>query len=181
MGTSQTVTQSFFCQEFDAVTASQVQNTNTTAYHHSVERFLKADMTISCDDRRYKWLHRYGQLMVLVYPVGVPLITLLLLYKRRRIIEHRKSREGPKSLRGLSFLFRMYRVEDWWMAPVDMARRLCLSSFLFNFGPTNQLLMAFCIGAGSIVVVREVAPFYDDNMDMTYGWESQGGWGWGWG
>ena len=52
------------------------------------------------------------------------------------------------------------------MAPVDMFRRLFLSSILLLIpGPTSQLVCALVVGVFTILAAREFTPFYDASMD----------------
>ena len=118
-------------------------------------------MVISCDDARYDFITLYSMIMVAVYPIGMPLVLLVLLWSRSGDIAARKTRAGGKSLNGLSFFFSPFNVGFWWMAVLDMYRRLSLSSLLLWLKPTEQLIAAFCVGWVTTVAAREASPFYD--------------------
>ena len=72
MPVSTTITQTFACQKIDD------------------EFFLRADMTVACDpfSARRQWWKNYAYCMLLLYPIGFPLLLLsLLLPQRARIRE----------------------------------------------------------------------------------------------
>ncbi|KAG5192406.1 hypothetical protein JKP88DRAFT_284355 [Tribonema minus] len=49
------------------------------------ESYLRADYSIRCYDRRYWPYFAYAMAMILVYPVGVPALNAVLLYRKRRL------------------------------------------------------------------------------------------------
>ena len=82
------------------------------------EKFMIDDMTLSCNDDspRYRTTYGFAVAMGLVFPVGVPLAALLLLWSRRREIEERTTRMGGEELNVLAFFFRTYSPETWYWA-----------------------------------------------------------------
>ena len=47
-------------------------------------RFMVADYSISCDSEKYQYFFYYALLCILIYPIGVPLFYITILYKNRR-------------------------------------------------------------------------------------------------
>ena len=59
-------------------------------------------------------MQQYALAMVFAYPLGVPILMWLLLWRRRQDISTRESRSGDESLDALSFLFRLYSPGKWY-------------------------------------------------------------------
>ena len=49
--------------------------------------YLRADYRILCTDPKHRVLQLYAAIMVVVYPVGIPLMYTLLLYRLRRVLK----------------------------------------------------------------------------------------------
>ena len=49
--------------------------------------YLRADYRILCTDRKHRALQLYAAIMIVVYPVGIPLMYTLLLYRLRRVLK----------------------------------------------------------------------------------------------
>ena len=76
-GTSTTVLRFFNCVEYESVDATGSLETL---------RVLQADHSISCDSPSYKAWTGYAVIMVLIYPIGIPMLYLAeLLYHRKAI------------------------------------------------------------------------------------------------
>ena len=73
--------------------------------------FLKADYRIVCEGAEYKEIERNARVAVLMYPVGIPLMYLLLLIAARQAIV----KERPTRLSAaLSFLHRDFVARLYW-------------------------------------------------------------------
>eukprot|EP01033_Poteriospumella_lacustris_P006925 gene6925-4991_t len=76
---SVTIFQTFICQNVDPNGEDANEN----------DWFLTADMSISCSSPYYKSWRAYAIFMIFVYPIGIPLSYLVMLYKRRKEISTR--------------------------------------------------------------------------------------------
>jgi len=99
--------------------------------------FLKVDYSINCDSDEHKFYEAYAGFMILVYPVGIPLMYFILLYMRRAeldpgqerfthelgseeagmnraIAERKRLMLADPSLASLRFLFGAYEPQCWW-------------------------------------------------------------------
>eukprot|EP00618_Florenciella_parvula_P033440 CAMPEP_0119507272 /NCGR_PEP_ID=MMETSP1344-20130328/27222_1 /TAXON_ID=236787 /ORGANISM="Florenciella parvula, Strain CCMP2471" /LENGTH=175 /DNA_ID=CAMNT_0007543895 /DNA_START=144 /DNA_END=668 /DNA_ORIENTATION=+ len=94
--TSLTIFRTFYCVEMP-----------------SGERFLEADLAISCDrsDRGVQLV--YSWLMILIYPLGIPASFFVVLYRQRDVIatldEGTPSGLLPKQVAPLTFLYHNYK------------------------------------------------------------------------
>ena len=122
--------------------------------------YMTADMSIPIDSGRYESIRVYAITMFILYPIGMPLGLFVLLWFHRREIQARTSRKGGKSLAVLSFFFKIFSPKLWYLAVVDLVRRLALSSLLLVAGKSYQLLLALCIQIIFIVTYRELGPYW---------------------
>ena len=87
-------------------------------------KYMLEDMTLRCDDGRYRTTRDFALVMGVAFPIGVPLGAYTLLWSRRHEIEQRDTRLGGEELDAFSFFYRLYAPHKWWMASVDLIRRL---------------------------------------------------------
>jgi hypothetical protein len=107
--------------------------------------FLRADLSIACHNRRYYVGAVWAGLMVFVYPVGIPLGYLLLLWSISAKINpavgcevaheggtgtgegavvaaQAEAREADESTQYASFLYEAYQGRFWWWEPLECVR-----------------------------------------------------------
>ena len=46
-------------------------------------RYLASDNSLDCDKPRYALMEAYASIMVMVYPLGCPLLVLIILFRHR--------------------------------------------------------------------------------------------------
>ncbi|GMH94871.1 hypothetical protein TrST_g7752 [Triparma strigata] len=127
--------------------------------------YLKADYGLKCYTTIYYRWQGFAWIMALVYPLGVPLMYSLLLYKYRRNInpevesksmeDQMTKREKDPSIKILSFLWISYKPECWWFEIFECARRLLMTGGLVfidqgsplqvSCGLTITFFSLFCI------------------------------------
>ena len=121
-------------------------------------RMLMVDYSISCQTDTYTAYKVLGVFMVLVWPLGVPLLYLAVLYRRRhrlnpaywvpeckdmdeeQICNFREENSRNDNIR---FLFDMYRPKTWWWEVLETFRRLLLAGALVVFD-AGSALQYFC-------------------------------------
>ena len=121
------------CQEFDA--EGTVPGDDT---------YMTQDLSISCTSQRYSDMYLYAVLMIFVYPIGIPLSYLYVLYRARRFImfpdEPLRSlvEETNRAdvLKAITKLFIYYKPEFWYWEVVEafyrLARIYAAASFPFT-------------------------------------------------
>jgi len=100
-GASIVICQSFRCAEFDDGT-------------NNAQRYLAADLSVSCDSDEYTSITSYAGVMLALLPVGVPLTMHATLYASKGAIQARATRTGDAELEHLSVWFAPYKPEKWW-------------------------------------------------------------------
>ena len=96
-------------------------------------------MILECGTKRHNMIVGYGYAMMLVYPLGVPLLLSTMLWMKRKEIEGRQTRDGDASLSSLSILFAIYKPKQWFASIVDIYRRLIISSLTLFMPSTMQV------------------------------------------
>jgi hypothetical protein len=87
-------------------------------------KYLTADFTVLFDDDRWRAYLPYTIIMTIVYPVGVPLLFAVLLYRSRLHLSDRGVEQR------LGFLFRGYHRRFYYFEVIDMMHKLMLCSLL---------------------------------------------------
>jgi len=136
------------------------------------ESYLRVDYSIDCNGDFYNnLLLPYAGLMILLYPLGIPLMYFLLLWGVRDELDPypddlRKSqvtRAHDPDLRHLTFLFLTYRPKSWWFEVLECFRRLILTAGLVFFldGTAMQIVIGMALALGAVKILGQVKPYYD--------------------
>ena len=88
---------------------------------------LRADYSIECFTTRHKFYWPIAAVFAL-YPVGFPLLMLLLIYK------YREPQADEEIAFGLKVFFENYEKKYWFWEITEMYRKLILISLIFLFG-----------------------------------------------
>ena len=136
--------------------------------------FLKVDYSIDCDSDEHALFEAYAGVMILIYPVGIPLMYFVLLFSKRAmldpgqekfahelgseqeglekaIMERKRLERDDPGLESLSFLYGAYEPQCYWFEVVETLRRLLLTGGLLflNPGTGGQIAASIimCLGA----------------------------------
>jgi len=154
---SRRVCQSFRCEEY------HVQNGESV-------RYLSADSGIDCASARYDWMTLLAACMVIIYPIGAPLLLFVLLFKYRarlnppnkdehEVIEARK--EDPVLASEPVTAFSMlYRPRFWAFEIYNMIRRLLLTCAVLMCDDLAQTTVFVTVVAiVTLVIEQETKPY----------------------
>lgn len=136
-------------------------------------RWLKADYSISClDESRSQWVLFVG-IMLVVYPIGIPLGYFILLYRQRRLLNPhepvlgilpdypgfegavRYVRSKNIALQSTVFLWGSYEPRVYWWEVVEMLRKMLLTGAIVFMSPGTPTQV--CVH-GTNVVARKLGP-----------------------
>jgi hypothetical protein len=100
--------------------------------------------------------------MTLIYPIGIPLIFLILLLRNVR---------SPKleTEISLAFLYEAYQRESWFFELLDIAHKLFLSSLLVFFPKDFQIPVGLVVAVGYCVTILLLKPYVrviDDRLHL---------------
>eukprot|EP00903_Cladosiphon_okamuranus_P009051 g8653.t1 len=147
------------------------------------ERWLRADYGIDCDSSKHKAFQVYAGFMILVYPVGIPIVFAVMLWRKRSIINPPKDVPPPggvlnfphaQAARGeerygrpsepdprlsdrriaeTAFLWRAYRPEAYYYEVLECFRRLLLTGCLVFILPNSAGQAAVACVLAALTVV----------------------------
>ena len=129
---------------------------------------LKADYSIECFTTRHK-LYWPIAVVFALFPVGFPLLVLLLIYK------HRNARNEDEFAFGLKVFFENYKKKFWFWEITEMYRKLILISliFLFDSQSISQIgLTVFTVNAFGVAYTffRPIKDKLEDRLQTFVLW-----------
>jgi hypothetical protein len=152
---------------------------------------LEVDYSVDCLGSRYQRYRTFALVMLAVWPIGIPVVLLSLLWKNWRhtvqtfeaaaagnaheqptIVFDADSAAAPHSKAQLTqryaFCLNDYRPEAWWFEPADMLRKLALSGLLqfVQRGTAAQVLVGCCISFASFGVHVWLLPYRETEANV---------------
>jgi len=124
--------------------------------------YLIADFGMECgSDIWKKWLP-YLTVMLFVYPIGIPLITFLALWR------HRHRLREPNTVFALGFMYEAYQLRYWWFEQIDMVYKLLMTAVLVQIAPPIRLQLGlFFVGIYTCLVLI-IQPFLRRSDDWFH-------------
>eukprot|EP00624_Nannochloropsis_granulata_P007363 evm.model.NODE_7317_length_6650_cov_13.684361.2 len=121
--------------------------------------YLVADFTIDCHSRYYLHHMPLIVLALAVYPIGIPLMFLLLLKYRRNMHPWEEN---------LSFLYKAYRRQYWWFEIYELVRKLFLTGLIIFIaaGTATQVAIACLVCAVTMCLHLKLAPYEERGDDI---------------
>ncbi|RYD66200.1 MAG: hypothetical protein EOP84_31330, partial [Verrucomicrobiaceae bacterium] len=160
--------------------------------------YLVADYSISCDAPDRSAYLTYGSLMILIYPIGIPLVYAVVLFKNRKRInpdwrkvvdveekkfvsnrviqkEKIKVRNTYEEIENIKLLFDSYVPKRWYFELFDCARRLLLGAVpvLIFRGSTLQIIIVLLISLCSVATFMYFNPYihvHDNHLAILAQW-----------
>lgn len=129
--------------------------------------YLRADYRILCTDAQRLTLQVYAGVMIVVYPVGIPLLYAVLLFQHRRVLADETAAESIASL------WEAYRPERFYYEVVECGRRIMLTGVIVFIYPNDaaQIAINILIAVFFFAIFDVLSPYACDS-DM---WLSRGG------
>eukprot|EP00752_Nemacystus_decipiens_P013346 g11816.t1 len=151
---SSTVFQTFACETLD----------------DDVE-YLRADYRIVCTDAKHRAFEVYAGIMIMVYPVGIPLLYAALLFQRRHVLADAGA--DKTVAQPIAGLWEPYRPERYYYEVVECGRRIMLTGVVVFIFPNDaaQIAVTMLIAFVFLMVFEMLSP-YESESDM---WLSRGG------
>jgi len=177
---------------FDAFTCFDIDDADGTLKDIGLPtRFLRADVNIDCDSNYYLVAKTWAIAMIFVYPIGIPLFYLYILYINRRAIRARNvydddadqiiSNEDSElddnphnnklfiSHNEIKFLFKNYKPQYWYWEVVETSRRLLLTGVLavIQAGTFYQIVSGILFSLVFLTLQAHFQPFLNENDDTV--------------
>lgn len=150
---------------------------------------IKVDHNLDCNADEHTFYALYATAMTLVYPIGIPFMYWVLLFRSRKLLnggqkekekimskeqalrealeERVKNEEKDPTLKALSFLYGNYEPKYWWFEVFESLRKLSLTGFLVFVAPGSaaQVLFSLIICFVALLVYRDCKPFTSESTD----------------
>ena len=137
-------------------------------------RYLKADYSLSCDTTEHAQMEVYAKIMILVYPVGVPLLYVFILGREYRLLRDEAARQKALLDDGSDashskMLWETYDARCWWWEIFECGRRLMLTGVIMFIKPESltQVVWATLMSALCLVMNAFFLPYADDMDDIV--------------
>ncbi len=127
-------------------------------------KYLRADYQILCTDEKHKSLQIYAGLLIALYPVGIPLLFAVLLYRHRDVLA--VSRANKTKAQSIASLWAPYRPNRFYSEVIECARRIMLTGVVVFIYPNDTAQIAITLlNSFLFFVVFEVLSPYKSASD----------------
>ena len=140
----------------------------------SAGSWLIADYALECDTSKHGAHSLFAGFMMAVYPIGIPALYFVLLYRHKGLINPPaedvgsalRTRDGSEALKPISFLFKYYKPSCWYFEVLESLRRVLLTGGIIFFG-TGALRAAvgLVVALLTVIVYREVSPYLAESVN----------------
>lgn len=130
------------------------------------EVYMTVDYTVECYTDRYYFAFSWALVMVVVYPIGVPLYYFYILHKHRYDIIRRDRTASNMDLKmeGIKFLYEVYKPCYWFWEVIEMYFRLSMTGLLvlLDQGSTLQIIVGIFFSLLFIKLYDISQPYVDE-------------------
>ena len=135
--------------------------------------YLRSDYRIECDSPKHKRFQIYAAFMIAVYPLGIPLLFALLLYRSRKALTNTSLRNDSEDLvqQSTSNLWKPYKPSAFYYEMVECGRRVMLTGVVVFIYPNTAAQIAVTLAIAFLFAfTSERLDPYDSYWD---GWVSR--------
>ncbi|GMH77627.1 hypothetical protein TrLO_g10306 [Triparma laevis f. longispina] len=153
---------------FSSVSTTIFDTFNCNQIGDDPHYWLARDHSVDCKSPEHLFYKTYATFMIMVYPVGIPTLYLILLFRNRKRLQKADRDYDPKILK-ISFLWQNYEPGMWWFEVFECARRLGMSGVLVFVaqGSASQIVVGLLISvitSGLYIHWRPFEKESDDNL-----------------
>ena len=139
--------------------------------------YLVADFSINCDGAAHRRMMIFASIMVALYPIGVPMLFLVLLTKDRDAINPRgfdfdfsaiAQRNADPSITVLKPLFEPFKPSLWFFEVIDLWRRILMlgTLVLVPGGRPVRAAVGLFLALMFAAVYRELEPYATNSVNI---------------
>ncbi|CAN0246469.1 unnamed protein product [Ascophyllum nodosum] len=135
--------------------------------------YLRSDYSIECNSPKHKGFQIYAAFMIAVYPLGIPLLFALLLYRNRKALTNTTLRNDSEdwAQQSISNLWKPYQPSVFYYEVVECGRRVMLTGVVVFIYPNTAAQIAVILAIAFIFAfASERLDPYDSYWD---GWVSR--------
>lgn len=133
--------------------------------------FLRSDYSIECFTLTHTLYRTYAGVMIFVYPLGIPFIYFVLLYKNKEVLtqDNDRRRENAK-VAPFIFLWKDFKPNMYFYEVIECMRRILLTGFLVFIKPGSsiQVTVACLFAFISLSVFEVIMPHYNETDTWLY-------------
>lgn len=127
--------------------------------------YLRADYRIRCTDAKHKAFQVYAGVMIIVYPLGIPLLYANLLFQRRAVLADAGADKA--AAQPIAGLWEPYRPERFYHEVVECVHRVMLTGVVVFIFPNDAAQIAITtLTAFFFFATFEVLSPYKSEPDM---------------
>jgi len=125
--------------------------------------YLNADFTLECYTSTHTTFLALSVIMIVIYPVGIPVACFLLVRR------YRKDLLNPSVRMQYGFLYAAYNVTYWYYELLDMGHKLILTSLIVFLPSEFRIIVSMIVVMGYCVLILFFRPYLrkgDDNLHL---------------
>ncbi len=124
--------------------------------------YLQSDFNIVCFEDEWNLYLPFNLVMILCYPIGIPVVMFTVLYRNRdRMLQ-------PLTRLQYGFLYDGFARHAWWFELVDLSHKLFLTSVLAFFPSDMQIPVAMVVCIGYLIVILLSSPYFRKGDDRLH-------------
>ena len=133
--------------------------------------FLRADYSIECFTMTHTLYRIYAGVMILVYPLGIPFLYFVLLYRKKDVLlQDNAERKENDTVIPFRFLWKDFKPKVYFFEVIECMRRILLTGFLVFVKPGSsiQVTVACLFAFTSLAVFELIRPHYNKTDAWLY-------------
>lgn len=123
--------------------------------------YLRADHSLECFDAKHNAFMFYASIMMLIYPIGIPISYALVLFRFRSTLKKEQEREEDTTLSVIKDLWQPYRPNVYYYEVIECLRRVILSGVAVFVYPntSGQVAVTFLVSLLFSAVMMSLKPY----------------------
>ncbi|CAM9655567.1 unnamed protein product [Ectocarpus fasciculatus] len=110
------------------------------------KNYLRTDYRIECDSSKHKLFQLYAGFMILLYPIGIPVLYGVLLFRDREVLKQDKSdRDNSARVKSTSELWQPYKPSVFYYEVIECGRRVMLTGVVVFIYPNTAAQLAITL------------------------------------
>ncbi|CAN0460501.1 unnamed protein product, partial [Ectocarpus sp. 12 AP-2014] len=108
--------------------------------------YLRTDYRIECDSSKHKVFQVYAGFMILLYPLGIPVLYSILLFRDREVLKKDKDdRDDSARVKSTSELWQPYKPSVFYYEVIECGRRILLTGIVVFIYPNTAAQLAITL------------------------------------
>ncbi|CAN0122023.1 unnamed protein product [Ectocarpus sp. 6 AP-2014] len=110
------------------------------------KNYLRTDYRIECDSSKHKVFQVYAGFMILLYPLGIPMLYSIMLFRDREVLKKDKAdRDDSARVKSTSELWQPYKPSVFYYEVIECGRRILLTGIVVFIYPNTAAQLAITL------------------------------------